>query len=213
MNNPYLVGELVYLRCLEREDLKGNMLCWANDQEITNFMYMGTVPNSLEALEREYDALMRDFPGNLLQQSITPSAVVFAVVEREHDTHIGNVGIFDISWYTQVGEFRAVFGERDYWGGGYPAEAYDLVIRWAFDRLNLRRLVAGTRADHVASIFGLRRAGFEQEGRQREHFLRGGTAYDICLFGLLRREFEAKFPQTKGQTPHRPEGQPESDDQ
>lgn len=206
MKNPFIVGQRVYLRCLERDDLNGNMLQWANDPEITEFMYMGTVPNSIEALQREYDALMGDFPGNLLQQSVTPKTVLFAVVERKNDIHIGNVGIFDISWLTQVGEFRAIIGERDYWGGGNASEAYELTIRYAFDRLNLRRLVAGCRADHVASIFGLRRVGFEQEGRQREHFMRAGVPHDMCLFGLLRRDFDKLHPPDAVKAARKPAG-------
>lgn len=192
--HPYAVGYKVYLRALERADLAGNMLQWTNDARVTHFMYMGTFPNTLEALEYEFDLLMNAKTGGLLQAPNFPTNVVFAVVEKASDLHIGNVGLFGINWVMRVAEFRAIIGEPKYWGGGYSLEAYRLAIEYGFDRLNLRRFVAGTRADHVASSFTLKQIGFVKEGRLRKHFLRGEQAYDILQFGLLRDEYLKKFP-------------------
>jgi RimJ/RimL family protein N-acetyltransferase len=194
MQNPYLVGEKVYLRALTREDLRGGLLRWANDPLVTQFMYMGTFPNTIEALEHEYDILMGSTSGSLLQSPTFPANVVMAVVLRETDLHIGNVGLFGINWVTRVAEFRSVVGERQYWGGGVSTEAYRLMIAYAFDRLNLRKLMAGTRADHVASAVMLKKVGFVQEGRLREHFLRDEKTYDILFYGLLRGDFRRPPP-------------------
>ena len=194
MYHPYLVGDRVYLRALERKDLAGNMFQWANDPEVMHFMYMGTFPNTIEALEHEYEVLIGAKTAGLLQLPNYPRNVVFAIVDEESDSHIGNVGFFGINWITRVGEIRAIIGEKECWGGGYIFEAYRLAIQYAFDRLNLRRLVAGTRADHVASVIALKKVGFVQEGRRREHFLRNERTYDTLQFGLLRDEFFALFP-------------------
>ena len=195
MCHPYLVGDKIYLRALERHDLRGNMLQWANDPEITHYMYMGTFPNTIEALEHEYELLMGTKTAGLLQLPSHPSDVPFAIVAKESNSHIGNVGFFGISWINRIAELRAVIGEKEYWGGGYIYEAYRLAITYAFDRLNLRRLVAGIRADHVSSAIALKKVGFVQEGRQREHFLRNERTYDILQFGVLRSEFFALFPE------------------
>lgn len=191
MHHPFLKGQKVYLRALERSDLAGKMFEWANDPDVTHFMYMGTFPNTIEALEREYDALIGGVPGNLTQGAAYPTQLVFAVIDAHDDVHIGNVGLYGISWINGVAEIRIVLGEKAYWGGGRATEAYTLAIRYAFDRLNLRRLYAGTRADHIASARVLEKLGFVQEGRQRQHFLRNNRPYDTVLFGLLRDEFPA----------------------
>ena len=201
MYHPYLVGDKVYLRSLEREDLKGNMFQWANDPEVTHFMYMGTFPNTIEALEHEYEVLMGAKTAGLLQLPSYPTDVVFAVIDKESDSHIGNAGFFGINWITRAAEFRAIIGEKAYWGGGYAFETYCLAIEYAFDRLNLRRLCAGCRADHFAAVMAMKRVGFVQEGRQREHFQRNEQAYDILLFGLLRDEYFALFSQRVPQPP------------
>ncbi|MGA8028092.1 MAG: GNAT family protein [Bryobacteraceae bacterium] len=190
MHNPFLVGEKVYLRALERGDLSGPMFDWANDPDVTQYMYMGWVPNTPEALEREFNLLRADGTAGLLQLHEHPTTIIFAAVDKQTDVHIGNVGLFDISWVMRVGELRAIIGDRQHWGG-FATDAYKLILKYAFDRLNLRRIIAGTRADNVRSIVNLRKLGFVEEGRQREHFLRNEVPYDIVQFGLLRREFFA----------------------
>ncbi len=206
MYRPYLVGEKVYLRALEREDLSGNMFQWANDPETTYYMYMGTVPNTMEALEREYELMTSSGTGSLLQLPCNPTNVVFAVVDKETDVHVGNVGFYNISWLYRTAEFRSIIGEKAYWGGGYAPEAYCLALAYAFDRLNLRKVWAGCREDNFAAIMANKRVGFVQEGRQRQQILRNNQAYDVVLFGLFREEFLALFPRNEQKPPSIPKG-------
>jgi [ribosomal protein S5]-alanine N-acetyltransferase len=196
MQNPYLVGNLVYLRALERNDLQGNMFQWANDPEITKFMYMGTTPNTIEGLEREYNELRSVDFGNLLQAGSHPSAVVFAIVDREDDQHVGNVGFYGISWINGTAEVRIIMGEKSHWGAP-TNEAYCLSLAYAFNRLNLRRISAGIRYDHIGAAIALKKVGFVQEGRQRRQMLQGRKTHDVLLFGLLREDFLALFPRSE----------------
>jgi len=204
MYHPYIVGNNIYLRALERSDLSGRMFQWANDQEVTHYMYMGTFPNTLEGLEREFDILGSNAPSGLIQIPGNPSHVTLGIIAKEDDVHIGNIGFYSISWLTGVAELRTIIGEKTYWGGGHAAEAYILALGYAFDRLNLRRIWAGCRADHLAAVFALENVGFVREGRQRQHFLRNGRAYDILMYGLLRQEFLDLFPPGAGRPPIMP---------
>jgi ribosomal-protein-alanine N-acetyltransferase len=199
MYHPFLVGDKIYLRGLEKADLAGKMFQWANDPEITHYMYMGTFPNSMEALEREYAAMTSNTPGSLLQMPGNPTGVVLAIIDKSDECHIGNVGLYNISWSMGMAEARIVIGERKYWGAGRAVEAYTLAIRYGFDRLNLRRIWAGCRADHTGSARSLEKVGFRSEGRQRRHFLRDGVAYDVLLFGLLREEFIQKYEEGRAE--------------
>ena len=56
-------------------------------------------------------------------------------------------------------ELAFAFGKQ-YWGQGYACEASRAMIRYAFDELNLRRLVNGTGDDNHRSIALHRRLGF-----------------------------------------------------
>jgi ribosomal-protein-alanine N-acetyltransferase len=186
----YLTGTRIYLRPLEREDLAGPMRQWANDPAVTQFTAMGVYPNTVEGLEYEYEQLAAERrSAGLTQGAAYPSMLVFAVVTCDGDKHVGNVGLYSINWIMRTAEVRVVIGEKELWGRGYASDAYRLLIGYAFDRLNLRRVYAGARADHAASIMALKKLGFVEEGRRREHFLRDDQPYDILDLGLLRREF------------------------
>jgi RimJ/RimL family protein N-acetyltransferase len=193
MHHPFLIGEKVYLRALERDDLTGPMFDWAHDPEVTEYMVMGFVPNTVGALEREFSVLTENGTAGLLQLPENPTNIVFAIVDRQTDTHIGNIGLFGINWLNRVAEVRGILGNRNYWGGGYGLEAYRLTVSYGFDRLNLRRIVAGIRADNVRTRVLVKKLGFVEEGCGREHYLRNDQAYDVVMIGLLRRDFRASF--------------------
>jgi RimJ/RimL family protein N-acetyltransferase len=194
MHHPFLIGEKVYLRALERTDLTGPMFDWAHDPEVTEYMVMGFVPNTVEALEREFSALTKNGTAGLLQLPEHPANIILAIIDRQTDTHIGNIGLFGINWLMRIAEIRHLLGNRQYWGGGYALESYRLFIHYAFDRLNLRRIAAGIRADNVRTRALLKKVGFVDEGCAREHYLRNEQPYDIAMVGLLRRDFYALFP-------------------
>ena len=52
-----------------------------------------------------------------------------------------------------------------YWGRGFAAESAGPVLRYAFERLELRRLVAYTQRDNARSVRVLEKLGFQQHSR------------------------------------------------
>jgi len=200
MHHPFLLGDKIYLRALEPGDLTGPMFDWAHDPEVTEYMVMGFVPNTTAALEREFTMLSENGTASLLQLPEHPANIVFAIVDRQTDNHIGNIGLFGISWLNRVAEVRGILGNRNFWGGGYGFEAYRLTISYAFDRLNLRRIVAGIRADNVRTRALVKKLGFVEEGCAREHYLRNEQPYDVVMIGLLRRDFRASSPRKAHET-------------
>lgn len=199
----YLQGEKVILRSLARSDLA---ICarWANDPEVTEYMYLGTFPASEEAMCQEYEEMVSGAQGNLTQESRAPSKVMFMILDRVSRDPIGWIGFFGINWITRVAEMRVIIGEKSYWGSGRAFESYRLVLGYGFDRLNLRRVFGGQRADNYRAFEATAKLGYVQEGLQREHFLRNGQAYDIILIGLLRDDFYALFPSMAPKPPSPP---------
>lgn len=193
----YLTGEKVILRSMTCEDLE-LAVAWANDPVVTKYMYLGTFPACVDALFQEYDEMISALPGNLTQRSKYPTKVMFTICRKDDDRPIGWLGLFDINWITRVAEFRAIIGMKSCWGKGYALDAYRLALGYGFDRLNLRKITGGQRADNCAAIKAARKVGFVQEGCLREHFLRNGVAYDIIVNGVLREEFYALFPSMGG---------------
>lgn len=66
-----------------------------------------------------------------------------------------------------------------------------LLLRHAFDELELHRVYADVVCSNERSLGMHRKLGFTHEGIQREHVRRGESWDDVVLFGMLRAEFDA----------------------
>lgn len=78
---------------------------------------------------------------------------------------------------------------RDLWGHGYATEAARVLLRWAFDTLDLNRVQAETDTRNVASARVLEKLGFVREGTLREDCVVNGEVSDSWVYGLISREW------------------------
>lgn len=78
---------------------------------------------------------------------------------------------------------------REHRGRGFATRAVQLISRWAFQEVHMRRIIAGTAIDNHDSMGVLNRAGFTKEG-QRRNALPGpdGNRIDDILWSLLPGE-------------------------
>jgi RimJ/RimL family protein N-acetyltransferase len=104
---------------------------------------------------------------------------------------IGTVSLYALERQCERAEIGYLLG-REHWGKGLASEAVSLVIDLAFGPLNLRRLEADIDPRNTASARLLERLGFENEGFLRERWKVGGEISDTALYGLLKRDWEAR---------------------
>lgn len=178
MRRPFLVGQRLYLRLLEESDIGEEYVGWLNDYEVTRYLETGKFPSTPEAI-RKYLERFQDSTTNF----------IFAIVDRETDQHIGNVTLNRINWIHRTADTGLMIGRKEFRGRGYAFEAWSLVLEYAFQRLGLRKIIAGAIADNAASIAVLKKLGFRVEGRLRQEFLVDGEYRDGVRLGLLREEF------------------------
>lgn len=88
--------------------------------------------------------------------------------------------------------------ERVAWGRGYATEATRVLLRWAFDTLDLNRVQAEADTRNVASARVLEKLGFQLEGTLREDCIVDGDVSDSWVYGLLRREWAGGLSDASG---------------
>ena len=71
-------------------------------------------------------------------------------------------------------------------------EALTALLEYAFVERDLNRLEADIDPLNIGSANALLRLGFKQEGYLPERWIVGGQVSDSALYGLLRREWEAR---------------------
>jgi RimJ/RimL family protein N-acetyltransferase len=175
-----LKGERVILRPVRRSDLE-YFLKWFNDTEVIQYLSM-YVPMTEMAEEKYIDEL-----GTTRARTDTP--FVIEVIEGDSTKSVGTIGLHGINNKDHSAMFGIAIGEKDYWSKGYGTEATRLLIDYGFEQLNLHRISSYAYSFNERSIRLHKRAGFSEEGRQREAVFKNGKYHDHVMFGILREEW------------------------
>ena len=115
---------------------------------------------------------------------------LFAI--HESNQFIGYIELEGIIWSRRNGWITIGIGDENLQGKGYGTEAMELIMEYAFQELNLHRLQLTVFEYNRAAIKMYEKLGFTYEGAHREFILRDGEGYDMCLYGMLRREWLEK---------------------
>jgi RimJ/RimL family protein N-acetyltransferase len=170
----YIAGERIYLRPVCREDVNENYRSWMNDPDVVQY---------LESRFRAYT--IEDLIAYVDKVSADPDMVFMAIVVKSGDIHIGNVKLGPINRVHRVADMGIIIGERDHWGQGYATEAIQLMVRYAFDQLNLHKVTAGIYANNTGSEKAFLKAGFQQEGLLRQQYLYEEKYIDAGIYGII----------------------------
>jgi len=168
-------GTKVSLGVILREDLEKFWL-WYNDPDVRRFLANPDVFSYRENEYEWYDSLRKDFHRRR----------VFAIVENSSQEAIGVIGLHKIDWRNGTAEV-GYWLWKEYWGRGYGSEAVKLLVKYAFEVMNLRKLYARVLEPNEASKRILEKNGFKLAGRLRKHHrVPGGDYVDMLIYELFR---------------------------
>ena len=180
MIEPFLVGRNVYVRGLHQSDLPA-MLPWINDAEVTQLLFSGDRPASLERLTEQWEADLKSH-----------NNIAFAACLCATDQFIGTTGLYSINWIMRSAEFRVFVGEKGQWNKGIGTELTRLMAIYGFDKLNLNRVWLGVNADNAGAVRAYEKAGFVREGVLRQEQFRNNRYYDVIRMSMLRQDYEPR---------------------
>jgi len=173
-----ILGEKVRLRPVEREDLP-RYVRWFGDPEVRRHLVI-YLPFSLAQEERWYEGL---------QERLARGDDVVLAIETSEGEHIGSIGLHTINWKDRNAELGIVIGEKAYWGRGYGTDAIRVLLRVAFEEMNLHRVYLRVDADNTRGIRCYEKCGFREEGTLRDAIFREGRYHDQLVMSILRPEF------------------------
>jgi|WetSurMetagenome_2_1015567.scaffolds.fasta_scaffold277674_2 RimJ/RimL family protein N-acetyltransferase len=174
-----LKGSQVILRPVQRSDIP-SFLVWFNDPEITQYLTV-YLPMTEMSEEKWVENLAVDFSKvNFVVETIAPGG----------NRPIGSVGIENINSKDRDAEFGIVIGNKDCWNQGYGTESAALIIRYAFEQLNLNRVSSRVYDFNPRSQRMHLKLGFKEEGRRRQAKYVNGQYHDVFEYGLLRSDWE-----------------------
>jgi len=183
MPPSFITGHRIYLRGLTRTDLPA-LLTWTSDREVTHYLYRGTFPAHLEALERAYEMMVN----SSVEEEV-------AVCSRKEEVLIGIGGLHGINPIARSAELRILIGEKRWWNQGCGTEVTQLLLAWAFEVLNLHKVWLGVNAAQSNAVRVYEKVGFVREGILRDEVWRNGRYYDAVRMSLLATEYHAQREQ------------------
>jgi RimJ/RimL family protein N-acetyltransferase len=175
-----LAGEHLRLTAIEPGDLIA-MARWYRDADFMRRWDAEIAAPKTEKQLAEY----------IEQQQKSATAFAFAIRPANGEDLIGYCDLDGIIWSQQTSWLSIGIGDPAQRGKGYGAEAMRLLLRFAFDELNLRRVQLTVFSYNEPAIRLYEKLGFRREGVFREFLQRDGQLHDMLLYGLLRREWAA----------------------
>ena len=178
--NAVLIGKRVYLRPTIRKDEEEVALHARRETE--TFFDIGRYLPDIEGLATWNDAN---------QKEKFPTWIRFAVCLRENDELIGWVGMVGVDYVNRVAETASFFHRPEYRGDGYGSEAKQLLLEYAFEKLNLHVVQSWVYFPNTRSAAALRKQGYHEAGRINWVYPFEGTFGNFVAFDLLAEEWRA----------------------
>ncbi|MBC8097899.1 MAG: GNAT family N-acetyltransferase [Armatimonadetes bacterium] len=174
-----LKSDKLILRAMTRADLP--RLCAFNNTIEVELAGGGDppIPQSLERLQAEFD---RD-AGNGGRDGAQ-----FAIEVK--GVFIGQCALFNFDATGHTCELGITIGDPAYWGQGYGKAAVTLLLNYAFQLRNFRKVWLRVHGNNTRAQRAYAACGFTEEGRLRAHIYSAGSYDDMVMMGILRAEWE-----------------------
>lgn len=176
------MGNVIFLKGMNIDLLVKNKehvdiyVKWINDPRIGKFLSV-YIPETIEVIKKEW------FPEYPDEKNIW-----FEIWHKEDQKPIGMVGLLKIIAPYRRGEIGIFIGEIDYWGKGIGTEAAKMILDYAFNVLNLYKIVAEVSVTNTRSVAIFNKLGFIEEGHLKDHEFIDGDWRDNKIFGLINKE-------------------------
>ena len=175
-------GKLVRLRAYEKSDLDAVMK-WINDEEVTDLLGGEVLAYPVSSLAE----------AKFIDAAASPSDrhKDFAIETLVDRRYIGAISFNVIDWRNRSAGLGIVIGDKSLWGKGYGTDAMRVLMRLAFDKMNLHRLWLHVHDFNPRAIASYEKCGFKREGVLRQNHFARGKYHDTIVMAILESEYRA----------------------
>lgn len=170
-----LIGETIYLRALEPEDLEFLYLV-ENDENIWHVSNTQTPYSKF---------LIRQYLQNAHQDIYEAKQLRLVICESESDKTIGLIDLFDFDPKNQRAGIGILIHNTNQRGHGFGNQALNLLISYCFNQLQIHNLYANIGTENEKSLHLFATFGFEKVGIRKEWNYIGNQYEDEVIFQLI----------------------------
>ena len=162
------------------EKLKSKYLGWLNDKENTRLIGSKMLHETM--LDEAYiEESFRRFSSRTCHG--------FFIYSKKAGEYIGTAKLDKINTESMTAEDGIMIGERRFKGKGYGYQTYDLILKYAFENLKLRKVAGGCNINNLGMQKIFERSGYTKEGRFRGVDWVKEEWSDNHYYGIYREEY------------------------
>jgi RimJ/RimL family protein N-acetyltransferase len=179
--NDILQGGLVRLSAMDADEAGKAFSRWSRDSEFIRFFNsnaarMASVKQEKQWIEKELE-----------EQSV--NQYWFSIHKLDDDVLLGETDLYVHNWSARDAFVAIGIGERDFWDKGYGTDAMNVILRYAFTEINMKRVSLGVFEYNPRAIRSYEKTGFHHEGRIRGLLNKEGKRWDMLSMSILREEW------------------------
>lgn len=152
---------------------------WKNNPKVRIFS-RNAMPRSLEEIKKDYEPS---------EKGQVKDHIEFSIYHKADKKLIGICGLNRINWFNRSANAFLMIGETDYWNKKVATEAVKLLLKYAFEEVNLHRVTGGAAVDNIYSWKVAEKVGFTFEGISKEDFYVDGKYVDNKKYYYLKQDW------------------------
>ena len=172
-------GDNIYLQSLTLKNISKNYISWLNDKEINKFLETRHSLHDRQSIKKF-----------IINCNKSENTYLLGMFCSKTDNHIGNIKLGPIKIEHNLGYISLFIGNKNYLKKGISTEAIKILSHYAFDNLNLNKLVAGMYSKNIKSTKSFLKVGFKKEGLRKKHYKLDENYEDILELGLHKNDLK-----------------------
>jgi RimJ/RimL family protein N-acetyltransferase len=152
----------------------------ANDPEVTQYINLYLPVTEISE---------RDWVERLRKPSTTDLVLLITLQDGVRETQLGTVSLGHIDPRDRTAMFGISIGEKKCWNKGYGTRTLQLILGYAFNTLNLRKVCLTVLDMNQRGIRCYEKCGFKQEGRFKLQRFRNGAYVDEIRMAVFANEW------------------------
>jgi RimJ/RimL family protein N-acetyltransferase len=179
--NDVLTGKFVRLSAFDPEEMSKAFARWNLNSEYQRLL--NAMPHRMPSA-KSMVKWMEEEVGEM-----SPASYFFSIRTLAEDKLIGELDLDIVNWAGRDAFVGLGIGETEYWSKGYGTDAMNILLRFAFTEINLRRVTLTVFEYNPRAIRSYEKAGFRHEGHLRHLLNREGRRWNELFMGILREEW------------------------
>ena len=168
----FLQEDVVSVRKFEKKDIE-NKVKWINDERNNEFLHYD-IPLCYEKTLRWYENKAENRLDCVIEYNGLP---------------VGLIGLISIDNVNMKAEFYISMGCVEYKGRGIATIATRLILKYAFESLNLNKIYLNVDEENKIACHWYEKIGFFKEGVFKEDIFHKGKLINRVRYAIFKKEF------------------------